>query len=83
MKAGSNACRPCTQRDAQEAIKPPQRRNRLRHPVLLLLVDEPTLILSLAHKRWAQNEAEKIVLDGDLMSASLPCTASGTTEADT
>lgn len=53
------------------------------YPVLLLLVDEPTLILSLAHKRWAQNEAEKIVLDGDLMSASLPCTASGTTEADT
>ncbi|MDH0202173.1 DUF4391 domain-containing protein [Comamonas aquatica] len=51
--------------------------------MLLLLVDEPTLILSLAHKRWAQNEAEKIVLDGDLMSASLPCTASGTTEADT
>lgn len=53
------------------------------YPVLLLLVDEPTLILSLAHKRWAQNEAGKIVLDGDLMSASLPCTASGTTEADT
>ncbi|HBP6686556.1 TPA: DUF4391 domain-containing protein, partial [Pseudomonas aeruginosa] len=51
------------------------------YPVLLLLVDEPTLILSLAHKRWAQNEAGKIVLDGDLMSASLPCTASGTTEA--
>ena len=53
------------------------------YQVLLLLVDEPTLILSLAHKRWAQNEAGKIVLDGDLMSASLPCTASGTTEADT
>ena len=53
------------------------------YPVLLLLVDEPTLILSLAHKRWAQNEVGKIVLDGDLMSASLPRTASGTTEADT
>ena len=53
------------------------------YPVLLLLVDEPTLILSLAHKRWAQNEAEKIVLDGDLVSASLSRTASGTTEADT
>ncbi|HHF0295909.1 TPA: DUF4391 domain-containing protein [Pseudomonas aeruginosa] len=53
------------------------------YPVLLLLVDEPTLILSLAHKRWAQNEAEKIVLDGDLVSASLSRTAGGTTEADT
>ena len=53
------------------------------YPVLLLLAAPQGLFLSLAHKRWAQNEAGKIVLDGDLMSASLPCTASGTTEADT
>ena len=53
------------------------------YPVLLLLCSGQSMTLSLAHTRWAQNEAGKIVLDGDLMSASLPCTASGTTEADT
>lgn len=53
------------------------------YPVLLLLVDEPTLILSLAHKRWAQNEAGKIVLDGDLVSASLFQAADGTPGTDT
>ena len=52
------------------------------HPVLLLLVDGPTLILSLAHKRWAQNEAGRIVLDGDLVSASLFQAATGTSGAD-
>ncbi|GCD51016.1 hypothetical protein BJI49_11490 [Acetobacter pasteurianus] len=52
------------------------------YPVLLLLVDEPTLILSLAHKRWAQNEADKVVLDGDLVSAALFQTADGTSGAD-
>lgn len=46
------------------------------YPVLLLLIEEQSLTLSLAHKRWAQNEADKMVLDGNLisvtMSASLP-----------
>lgn len=41
------------------------------YPVLLLLADGQALILSLAHKRWAQNEAGKVVLDGSLVSASL------------
>lgn len=52
------------------------------YPVLLLLDEKraegPTLTLSLAHKRWAQNEAGKIVLDGDLASASLLQAADGT-----
>ena len=41
------------------------------YPVLLLLVEGQTVALSLAHKRWAQNEAGKVVLDGDPVSASL------------
>jgi len=52
------------------------------YPVLLLLVDGPTLTLSLAHKRWAQNEADKVVLDGDLVSSSLFQAADGTPGAD-
>ena len=47
------------------------------YPVLLLLVDGPTRILSLAHKRWAQNEADKVVLDGDPVWVSLSQTAHG------
>lgn len=50
------------------------------YPVLLLLqirrlnerwAEEPGLTLSLAHKRWAQNESGKVVLAGDLVLASL------------
>ena len=40
------------------------------YPVLLLLIEGQALTLSLAHKRWAQNEADKVVLDGSLVSAS-------------
>lgn len=40
------------------------------YPVLLLM-QGPALTLSLAHKRWAQNEAGKVVLEGDPVSASL------------
>lgn len=42
------------------------------YPVLLLQVMGQSLTLSLAHKRWAQNEAGKVVLDGNIESASLP-----------
>lgn len=42
------------------------------YPVLLLLYSGQSMTLSLAHKRWAQNEAGKVVLDGDLVVASLP-----------
>ena len=41
------------------------------YPVLLLLIEGQALAVSLAHKRWAQNEADKVVLDGSLVSASL------------
>lgn len=40
------------------------------YPVLLLMEGE-TLTLSLAHKRWAQNEAGKAGLEGDPVPASL------------
>ncbi|KAB0332323.1 DUF4391 domain-containing protein [Janthinobacterium sp. PLB04] len=36
------------------------------YPVLLLLTTPQGLFLSAAHKRWAQNEAAKIVLDGEV-----------------
>lgn len=39
------------------------------YPVLLLLKSGQSVTLSLAHKRWAQNEAGKIVLDGGVVSA--------------
>ena len=42
------------------------------YPVLLLLNSGQRVTLSLAHKRWAQNEAGKVVLDGGIVSASLP-----------
>lgn len=35
------------------------------YPVLLLIATPQELFLSLAHKRWAQNEAGKMVLDGE------------------
>lgn len=35
------------------------------YPVLLLLTAPQGVFLSLAHKRWAQNEAGKVVLDGE------------------
>lgn len=42
------------------------------YPVLLLLVTPQGLLLSLAHKRWAQNEAGKVVLDGDVVTIDAP-----------
>lgn len=42
------------------------------YPVLLLLKSGQSVTLSLAHKRWAQNEAGKIVLDGGVVSVALP-----------
>ena len=37
------------------------------YPVLLVLDDNARLYLSLVHIRWAQKEADKAVLDGDLI----------------
>lgn len=42
------------------------------YPMVLLLNSEQNLILSLAHKRWAQNEAGKVVLDGGMVEVALP-----------
>ncbi len=50
------------------------------YPVLLLLADKQeqgqSLTLSLAHKRWAQNEADKVVLDGSPISVTVSVTVS-------
>lgn len=42
------------------------------YPLVLLLNSEQTLMLSLAHKRWSQNEAGKVVLDGGMVDVALP-----------
>lgn len=61
------------------------------YPVLLLLeiaclnegrAKETALTLSLVHKRLAQNETGKVVLDGDLLSATLIQASDGTDGAD-
>ncbi len=36
------------------------------YPLLLLLATPQGLLLSMAHKRWARNEAGKVVLDGEV-----------------
>lgn len=41
------------------------------YPMLLLTSQQADLQLSLAHKRWSQNEAGKVVLDGDLIRAQI------------
>ena len=46
------------------------------YPVLLLFIEAQALTLSLAHKRWAQNEADKVVLDGSPLSVTVSVTAS-------
>lgn len=41
------------------------------YPVVLLADDDGAAAVSLAHKRWAQNEAGKMVLEGEVMQAQL------------
>lgn len=41
------------------------------YPILLLLTEQDQLILSMAHIRWAQNEAGKVVLDGEPVAVTL------------
>lgn len=41
------------------------------YPILLLLTEQSQLTLSMAHIRWAQNEAGKVVLDGGLVAVDL------------
>ncbi len=40
------------------------------YPLLLLLATPQGLFLSMAHKRWAQNEAGKVVLDGEIATVA-------------
>ncbi|MBH2018120.1 MAG: DUF4391 domain-containing protein [Burkholderiales bacterium] len=47
------------------------------YPVLLIVHDEYSLALSLAHIRHAHNEADKTVLDGESVFATLPGDAIG------
>lgn len=46
------------------------------YPTVLLLNSEQTLMLSLAHKRWSQNEAGKVVLDGGMVDVAFPSDSS-------
>lgn len=41
------------------------------YPLLLLLTSESQLTVSMAHVRWAQNEAGKVVLDGEVLAVNL------------
>lgn len=41
------------------------------YPILLLLTEQDQLTLSMAHIRWAQNEAGKVVLDGESVAVAL------------
>jgi hypothetical protein len=58
------------------AAKPPRLLELLHravpYPVLALAEQGAWVNLSLAHKRWSQNEADKTVLDGDLVSIDAP-----------
>ena len=47
------------------------------YPLMLILTIEYKLIVSMAHIRWAQNEADKVVLDGESVGVALndPITA--------
>ena len=41
------------------------------YPVLLIVMQDRYLGLSLAHKRWSQSEADKVVVDGDVVAVAL------------
>jgi hypothetical protein len=41
------------------------------YPLLLLLATPQGVLVSVAHKRWAQNEAGKVVLDGDVTTIDI------------
>ncbi|GMV52161.1 MAG: hypothetical protein DIKNOCCD_02157 [bacterium] len=41
------------------------------YPVFLLTSREDELTLSLCHKRWSRGESDKVVLDGDLIDATI------------
>ena len=61
-------------------FRPGARADRLRelvhraipYPVVLMSTDDTGVVLSLAHLRHAQNEAGKVVVDGELLAAAIP-----------
>lgn len=63
----------------QMILRPDARTDRLvellhravPHPALLLSTQGSSVQLSFSHKRWAQNEAGKIVLEGTILTQSL------------
>lgn len=71
--------RPTPQADGASATGKPVNTTRLAelvhravpYPVLLLLATPQGMLLSLAHKRWAQNEAGKVVLDSEPATVEL------------
>lgn len=52
------------------------------YPVVLLMDAPQGVSVSLAHKRWAQNEAGRVVLDGDVITATLDATTAQTVHTD-
>jgi len=42
------------------------------YPMLLLFLWEQKIMLSMGHKRMAQNEAGKVILDGNIVAVTLP-----------
>nr|WP_258189947.1 DUF4391 domain-containing protein [Stutzerimonas stutzeri] len=42
------------------------------HPILLMISTPESVQLSVSHKRWAQNEAGKTVLDGEITTTTVP-----------
>ena len=49
------------------------------HPTLLMISTPESVQLSLSHKRWAQNEAGKTVLDGEITTDTVPASPQITT----
>lgn len=65
--ANKNAQKPSHARRLAELVH-----RAVPYPAFLLLNHGQVLTLSLAHKRWAQNEADKVVLDGNIAAIALP-----------
>lgn len=52
------------------------------YPVWLLILQDGHVTISLAHKRWAQNEMNKVVLEGEVVEICFECQSKVTTEAE-
>lgn len=64
--AGDTAAKPVNTTRLAELVH-----RAVPYPVLLVLATPQGLRLSLAHKRWAQNEAGKTVLDGEVLTLDI------------